>query len=252
MTPWLEPPGGSTMSWADPAGHGMKIMSMQEQSMEAGREEGAGDATAGFASLAALDATGALGLALRAGFGALAARREADPTEVGLVFLWGTGLISRLITRVTGGGPSHVAIVFDGPTCAWPAYYEALFGRGVEGPRPMKHMLDWAKAEPGRRMETIWLRAEPGTVARARLIAETFVGAVGYGGLQLLCMLSMLRWGWRVPRSMGRVVCSELAARVLYPDVWRRVDFDRVTPLDLLVWARGLEKVHEPAMGVGA
>lgn len=161
----------------------------------------------------------------------------ASPTRIGLVFNWGDLLICRAISAVTGG-PSHVALAFDGEVGGYPVYYEALLSEDVAGPKPLDRIYRWKLESARRRVEVIWLPAKPEQAARARLFAQTFVGSASYGAMQLFWMLAMIRWGWRVPRSIGKVVCSEYVVRCLYPDIWTQDNFDEVTPADVYEWAK--------------
>lgn len=158
-----------------------------------------------------------------------------------LLAMWGDAWWSRAITKLTDGGPSHVAIGFD-----WLGdngeYYEALFGRGVRGPIPYRYVQDWAAKSPDRVLKFWPLSGCRDLADRKRLTAEMWVGAVGYGHLQILAMLLRKKIGWNVRRSIGRVVCSEYVARVLWPEFDLRDgrEFDEVTPANLWRSAQAL------------
>jgi hypothetical protein len=176
-----------------------------------------------------------------------------DPIGMFVLACWGDSLLSKAIIAM--GGPSHVAVGFryaGGFTLKRAGelavtddafYYEALFGKGVVGPVPINDVYGWvAKSKnglvPTRRIEIIEIPCDPAVAALKRKVAETYVGSAGYGELQLLAMLAFIKWGWPVPHSMGRVVCSEYVARVLFPEIWVADNFDEITPRDVYEWAK--------------
>jgi len=175
-------------------------------------------------------------------------------TGMFLFFSRNDSLVSRLIRRVCGCPWSHCGFgfSFDEPEKQSPrisridangaaqtaVYYEALFGRQIAPPRPLADLAAWAAAAKGREFVVVDIPfVSPEIAERKRMIAETFVQAATYGGLQLLAMFFFLEFGWRVPRSVGRVVCSEFVARVLFPEIWMLDNFDEVTPGDVWNWA---------------
>lgn len=163
-----------------------------------------------------------------------------------LMAMWGDAVWSRAISRLTDGGPSHVAIGFNARPDSDElglVYFEALFGRGVIGPRPVQRLLDWQERRPKtRRMEIVPLPCEGDVAFRKRMAAEMWVGAAGYGHLQIIAMLLRKKFGFRVRRNLGRVVCSEFVARLLWPEYDLRDgrEFDAVTPANVLRAAREL------------
>jgi hypothetical protein len=164
-------------------------------------------------------------------------------TTMTLLAMWGDAWWSRAITRLTDGGPSHVALGFENDS--FPGeYYEALAGHRVRGPIPYQDAQDWAAKRPKtRRLEFVKLSEDRCLVDRKLKTAQMWVRAAGYGHLQIVAMLLFLKFGWRVPPSMGRVVCSELVARILWPDidVTEGHDFDAVTPAN--VWRAALKRI---------
>lgn len=143
---------------------------------------------------------------------------NATPTGMFVFFSWGDGRLSRLITKVTGG-PSHTGVGFtyaDGSSYI----YEALFARGVVGPKPFYRVKEWAKKAPGRMLEIVDVQGlSPAALATKQLVADGYVGTAGYAELQLLAMYCFERFGRRVKTSTAHVVCSEYAARVLLPEI---------------------------------
>jgi len=153
-----------------------------------------------------------------------------------LFFAAGDSWFSRLIAKVCGGW-SHAGIGFRFSDTS-SVYFEALFAKGVRGPKPLPHLVAWSKEKPGRRLAIVELMIPENICERKYGIAQTYSGLIGYGEWQLLAMWAFerfgKRWGWHVPRSPGRVVCSEYAARVLHPEFELRdsihTRFDEVTP----------------------
>jgi hypothetical protein len=152
-----------------------------------------------------------------------------------IFFSLGEGWLSRLIAKVCKNW-SHMGVGFrfsDGTA----VYFEAWVPR-VRGPKPLSHLIDWVHQKPKRRLAIVELLIPPNLCERKYGIAQTYSGLIGYGELQLLAMWAFerfgKRWGWHVPKSPGRVVCSEYAARVLYPEFDLRdsihTRFDEVTP----------------------
>jgi len=181
-----------------------------------------------------------------------------EPWSVHLLAMWGDAPWSRAVSRLTGGGPSHVALAFlredsyfnlpefapdvERERAPDGCYIEALFGRGVRRPRPVSDAYAWAARRPSRRIESWPLISldpadQPSALARRKFAqALTWVGAAGYGHLQILAMLLRKKIGWPVRRTIGRVVCSELVARIMYPEIDLRDgrDFDETTPANTL------------------
>ena len=158
-----------------------------------------------------------------------------------LLTMWGDAWWSRLISKLTGG-PSHVALGFDDQGDNG-EYYEALAGHKVRGAIPYREAQDWQVRRPKtRRLEFVRISDNPELIERKLLTAKTWVGAAGYGHFQLLAMLCFIKFGWRVPKSIGRVVCSELVARILYPDIdlTEGHPLDAVTPANVYNAAKAL------------
>jgi len=157
----------------------------------------------------------------------------------------GDNWLSKLILRVLGEW-THMGLGFVLETGAI-VYYEALFRKGVQGPKPLAEIDRWAAARPGRRYAMRLLPDMNSKAEEKRIIVRTYQDVAGYNGLQLLSMWFLervgRRFGWRVPRSRGRVVCSELVARVLHPEYdlrdAERSTFDAVNPTS--AWRRLLD-----------
>jgi hypothetical protein len=176
--------------------------------------------------------------------------REAAGNVSGmfLVFMWGENCFSRAISWITGG-PSHCAVGFDRKK-ELPAndakgrekeeekiYFEALYGVGVRGPLPLSRVREWAKRDGRRAVAIVPVKVPEQMLNLKYAVALSYVGHSTYSVWQLLLMFAHIRWGWPVPFSRG-LVCSEYAARVLFPDPWPSASFDEVTPADLWAWAK--------------
>lgn len=167
---------------------------------------------------------------------------EKQIAPVFAIFVQGDAWLSRLIRRVTGSRWSHVALGFakqegdrnvqrsrfDIPA----VYFEALFGEGVVGPKPMWHVMEWAAESKDRAFEVVPIPVGIFGAMRIRMVAETYVGDATYARWQLLAQFAFERWGWPVPRSMAKVQCSEFLARACFTeiDLRRTRSFDSVSP----------------------
>jgi len=162
-------------------------------------------------------------------------------TEIQAVGAWlfwtrGEGKLSRLIARVIGRW-THMGIGFD-LADGRQVYYEALFNEGFTGPKPWEKIPAWAKQHPRRGWSRRGLDLSQETSELKRRVCQAHVGHLGYGKLQLLAMWWFervgKRYGWHVPRSPNRVVCSEVVSRILCPDITlttrERSRHDEVTP----------------------
>lgn len=151
-----------------------------------------------------------------------------------IFFSRGENLLSRLIARLCGW--SHMGFGFRYNN-EYSCYFEALFAKGCRGPKPLEHLIAWSRERPGRKLCIVDLSSVPvKDCARKYTLAQTYVGRVGYGELQILAMWAFERFGRKfglhVPRTTRTVVCSEYGSRILFPDVDLRGNrlFDEVTP----------------------
>jgi len=156
-----------------------------------------------------------------------------QPTGMFVGFNWGDSWLSKRI-QATTRGPSHALVGFEFKNKE-PEYYEALIAKGVEGPKPYRKVKEWFLESPDtRNIDMIRLDGiSPESLKTKRAIAQTYVGTAGYAEMQLLAMLMFERHGWRVPKSTNRVVCSELVARILVPEIdltSEQRSFDEITP----------------------
>jgi hypothetical protein len=137
--------------------------------------------------------------------------------------------------------------MFDFPA-GGPWYYEALFAKGVIGPRPLWHLQDWLKEAAGRTMEIIPIPLDIQTVWVKNELARTYCGLAGYGEWQLLQMWwwrrVSRRWRRRVPASPRQIVCSELVVRLIEPEIPIVRDLgmspDEIDPGTLYNYLKGL------------
>jgi hypothetical protein len=161
-------------------------------------------------------------------------RNPKKVTGMFVFFCAGDGLLSKAILKFGVWTHAGIGWTYEN-ACA--DYLEALFLKGIRSPRPFYYVKDWLNEAPKtRKLEIINLPFSPELAERKRRIATTYVGRAGYAEAQLLAMLAFEKWGWRVPKSEGRVVCSEYAARILYPEIDATAQgrtFDEVTPTSL-------------------
>lgn len=158
--------------------------------------------------------------------------------------------VSWLIQKATDCLWSHCGIAFKMSDCSW-IYYEALFGRKIEPAKPMQKLVDWGMKNDSNEFAIIPIpesRLLPGQAEMIRQTAETYVNSATYAELQLLAMWAFERWGWRVPASPGRVVCSEYLGRCLHPFFDVRPagrSFDELSPRNLWDWFR---RISQPTL----
>jgi len=162
--------------------------------------------------------------------------------------------ISRLIARVSGPW-THMGIGFDLEDGAQ-IYYESLFTEGFHGPKPWSKIPAWAEQDPRRKWARRSLDLSPEISERKRAVAQAHVGRLGYAAWQLLAMWWFervgRRYGWHVPRSPNKAVCSEAVAAILWPEVKlttpERPGLDEVSPSS--AWEK-IARIAEAAGGLG-
>jgi len=171
------------------------------------------------------------------------AKDNLTAIKVGLFFSFVPEFASKLIVRVTGkkldnksDAYSHCGVVFemsDGKII----YYEALFSEGFSGPKPIKKLQAKIIKNDGR-FCFWWLSLDSAVAEQVRLRCENWVGTRGYYAWQLASMWWFERvgrhFGWHVPASPSKMVCSEACARSLFPWIDLRDNdhprFDEVNP----------------------
>ena len=150
-------------------------------------------------------------------------------------------MLSRMIMRICNSKWSHTGIGFNllgSDGILRKVYFEAMVGRVVGPPRPLEKLLEHSQ-KPGCGHELTVVNCPVDVARRKYLVARSYIGAVSYAELQLLAMLLHIRVGWHVPSSPGRMVCSELVGRILFPefDLRKRGEsFDEITPEDVRKW----------------
>ena len=163
--------------------------------------------------------------------------QDAKVISMFVFFAAGETWFSGLIKKVCGGW-SHMGIGFrldDGSA----EYFEALYAKGVRGPKPLQDLIDWSWEVPSRQVAIVNLPWIPPYICERKYgISRTYVGMAGYGELKLLVMWCFekvsRKIGLKLLDSTRQVVCSTFAARVLYPDYPLtdkvRLTDDEVTP----------------------
>lgn len=180
------------------------------------------------------------------------AQIDGEPTDMFVFFCKGESFISRLILRVSKW--SHCGIGFSGKSDAgvmpWVVYFESLFGKGFRGPYNIADLYAWAAKDPRRKVEIVSLGVSQDMAHEKYVRATTLVGKLGYAEWQLLAMWWFervgRRFGWHVPRSPEKAVCSESVARILFPEIDLRDPIhdrlDEITPGSLydalMKWVR--------------
>lgn len=174
------------------------------------------------------------------------------PQRVFIFWSFVPELWSRLIVNITGRKMpdqsdhfSHMGIAFEFEDYTTEAY-EALFDKGFFGPEPLESIVHKVESKGGM----IVVRGTGMTDGPAQEVydrANSWVGTKGYHAWQLAAMWWFERFGrmfgWHVPISPGKHVCSESVARLLAgptPDKieWPYIDlrddvhtrFDEVNP----------------------
>lgn len=113
-------------------------------------------------------------------------------------------------------------------------YYEALLSEGFVGPKPIARLHRFVAEDDKRKLVVAYTDLDAATSVAKRHVCEGLTGWLGYNSLQLGLMAISERYHIPVPRSPGKVVCSEAVARVLQPEIdlrdGRRVRFDMVNP----------------------
>jgi len=142
------------------------------------------------------------------------------------------GPLARIICRVTKGSWAHMGIGFRMEDMS-ERYFEALYSKGVVGPKPISELKAFGNKK-GCRWWYDYAELDSGASQAKYLECRGQVGKVGYYAWQLACMWAFERLGVPVPHSPDRVVCSELVARVLSPELDLRDaihnKFDMVNP----------------------
>lgn len=137
--------------------------------------------------------------------------------DVFVFFSCGEGFLSKQIRRITGGSWSHCGIGFE--TSDGPIYYEALFSDGFTGPRPLSDLQTWCHTDDRRAIAVLSLNVGQAIATEKLAKSASWVGHVGYYAWQLAAMWAWQRFGWKVPKSPGRVVCSEAVASLIHPEI---------------------------------
>ncbi len=147
-----------------------------------------------------------------------------------------------MIAAASDGWASHMGVGFeleDGRQ----VYYESLIKQGFVGPDPIDKLYAYVHSVAAARAIIIDAGLDAQTSARKLSICEANAGTTGYNQWQLASMLMLERYGLPVPHSPNRWVCSEAAARILYPEIdlrdMRRTTFDAVNPNS--AWRRWCE-----------
>jgi hypothetical protein len=161
--------------------------------------------------------------------------RDEGARQIRVGFDRPDNFLGRLICRITKSEFSHTYLIFVVGLDRDEMRIEARAGVGV-----VKMHVE----APAEGAVEITLTTNPQLATEKFLIAQTWVGAATYSVWQLLAIWMCIGWGWKVPARMGSVVCSELVARVCYPqfDLRNGKTFDECSPQDVLEAA---ERNHE-------
>jgi len=150
--------------------------------------------------------------------------------------------IARRAVRIEDGPWGHMGIGFKLLT-GEQIYYEALFGKGFIGAKPLIRLQNFVKENPKRKYALEYTDLNESQSQEKLNRCEEMKGTAGYAELQLLFMAMSERYHIPVPRSKNRVVCSEAVSRILYPEIdlrdSRRSRHDMVNPVS--AWRRWLE-----------
>jgi hypothetical protein len=159
-----------------------------------------------------------------------------------LFWTYSDSIFGRLTVRVTGhqlpdksDAWSHMGIAFRLADFSI-VYYENLFRTGFQGPKPFQKLTDFRKA--GGRLAIRMVDMLPAECEEKRQRCEHWVGnRRGYFHLQLIGMWKFERllrfYHAPLPPSPNRGVCSEDAARIVYPRCDLRDserEFDEINP----------------------
>lgn len=118
---------------------------------------------------------------------------------------------------------SHMGIGFeygDGKR----EYFEAIIDEGFSGPKPYEKLFN--KTKSGQ-LVLEWLQFSPEDAEKLWIECQAWVGKKSYSARQLIQMYFFERLGIPVPRSPGRVVCSEAVTRLIGEQIARRLKLSR-------------------------
>lgn len=157
---------------------------------------------------------------------------------------------SRAITYVTGQ-PSHMLIIFDMADGEPSQYYEALWGEGWTGPKPVDNLEKWAE-EDGRKLiiEDTWITSDRAEYIHKK--AQNLVGHASYGRGQIFFHWLFERFGQytgiHIPKSDNKITCAEGAGFLIGEDIdlrtKQRERFDELSPAFCLSQFLNLKRKH--------
>jgi len=167
---------------------------------------------------------------------------DIQATNVWLFWTFSPEAMGPVIARTTDGPWSHMGLGVRLKT-AERVYYEALFGKGVTGPKSIGRLRGWVSEKPGRKLcirETDIMGKDAEII---RQNADDMVGTATYAEWQLAAMLLFERYGIPVPHSPNALVCCEMVSRLIQKHIdlrdRRRKTHDEVNPNS--AWRRVLE-----------
>ena len=148
-------------------------------------------------------------------------------------FTKGEKVLSKMICAAEDSPFSHMGIGFR-LVSGLEYYYEALVRKGFRGPLPLADLVAWQAEKQKRALVILELPCLASRAETKRIVTDTFRDVVTYYEWQLVALLFAIKFGWPMFESPSRVVCSEIVARILSPEIELRDKthkiFDLVTP----------------------
>jgi hypothetical protein len=188
---------------------------------------------------------------------ALFSKQPPAKPELWLYWMRSHDFIGNSIAMLTDGLWSHAGVLVYNPDGT--AYvYEALFAEGKIVKQDARQRLATFCANIENQLCVVPVVAEDYQVAAALRYAESCVGDVTYGRMQLLAMLAAQRYGAPMARSPKKQVCSEFQARCVgggddetAPCIIMDLRDDRHRPYDFVTPGSGFRRMMTLLAGYG-
>lgn len=158
--------------------------------------------------------------------------------KLGNAIAWITSDWYDVVTGKFNQVPSHVGIGFvmdDGSE----EYFEALLGKGWEGPKNGEDHKEWVKKNPG-----CWVKYFHFTHVDPKFLPVFYARCIEmrerwkYHVHQFLQLYMFRRFGKKIPHSPNQVVCCEAVCRILVPEIQIMPDPEYSTPKVIETWAK--------------